>query len=305
MSKTKYFDSLLNEWDSIIKKKKIFSSIKPCSACGSKKFKKIFKKKKLNFVICKNCTHVFINPPIKESVIINHFKKSKTWSYWSNKILNDKKQKKIEKKKYKIGVSFIRALKKEKIKILDIGSASGNFVKIALANKWDITAIEPSVYAYNILKKKYKCKIFNQTFEKSKIKEKYDVITCWASFEYSYNTKKFVEKINNLLNKNGTVIFYISGNSNSLVMKILREKCVGFLFNRINYFNPKSLDILLRKKFKRKKLISDVNNIDLINDFINYNSIYNNKKNNSKLFNQKYIHKEVMGYKFFAAYKKK
>lgn len=206
-----------------------------------------------------------------------------------------------------MGVDFIKSLGKKKIKILDIGSASGNFVKIAQANKWDITAVEPSMHAFKILKKNYNCKIFNQTFEKSKINEKFDIITCWASFEYSYNTKKFIDKISRLLNKNGYVIFYISGNSNSLIMRVLRDKCVGFLFNRVNYFNPKSLHICLKKKFKKKKLISDVNNIDQVNNFINFYPTYEKNKftNILKLFNQKTIINKIMGYKFFAVYEKK
>lgn len=45
MSKSKYFNTLMNEWDSIVKKKN-YSSIRPCPACEGTKFNKIFTKKK-------------------------------------------------------------------------------------------------------------------------------------------------------------------------------------------------------------------------------------------------------------------
>lgn len=306
MSKQKYFDTLQKEWDNILKKKNPYTKIRPCPACNNKKFNKIFIKKKLNFVKCKKCSHVFINPSFKSKIINNHFKNSATWDYWSKKILISKQQRNVEKKKYLEGVKYIKSLKKKNIKILDVGSASGNFVAIAKKNSWNIAAVEPSKFACKLLKKNFNCKVYNDYFENLDIKNKFDVITCWASFEYSYTPIKFVRKIKNLLNKNGTAIFYISGNSNSLIMKILREKCVGFLFNRINYFNPKSLEMILKKNFKKKKILSDVNDLDIIFNYLDYNDPYKEKKfKNSKLFNQKTIKSQVMGYKFLAIYEKK
>lgn len=306
MSKEKYFNALLKEWEIILKKKSPFSKVRSCPTCNKKNYNKIFIKKKLNFVKCENCSHVFINPPLKSIIIDNHFKNSKTWDYWSKKILINKYQKNIEKKKYKEGIKYIKSLKKKNIQILDIGSASGNFVSIAKKNKWNITAVEPSKYACKLLKKKYNCNVHNDNFENLKINNKFDVITCWASFEYSYNPIKFINKLKKLLYKNGTAIFYISGNSNSLVMKILREKCVGFLFNRINYFNPNSLDTILKKNFKKKKIFSDVNDLDIIYNYLNYNNPYLKKKiKNIKLFNEKMIKSQIMGYKFLAIYEKK
>ncbi len=309
MSKKEYFDSLLNEWDLILKKKKPYAKIKPCPVCKKKRIYRIFVKKKLNFVKCENCTHVFINPPFKSTIINNHFRNSVTWDYWSKKILINKQQKIAEKKKYAEGVKYIKSLKKKNLQILDIGSASGNFVGIAKKNGWNISAVEPSKYASQLLKKKYDCKIYNNYFENLDIEKKFDVITCWASLEYSYEPIKFIDKLKRLLNKNGTAIFYISGNSNSLIMKVLREKCVGFLFNRMNYFNPKSLNTILKKKFKKKKIVSDVNNIDIIYDYLNYRKPYLKKKSqnfkNNVLFQEKVIKSQIMGYKFLAIYEKK
>ena len=255
---------------------------------------------------CENCTHVFINPSFKSTIINNHFKNSATWDYWSSKILIDKQQKYVEKKKYLEGIKYIKSLKKKNIEILDVGSASGNFINIAKKNKWNITAVEPSKFACKILSKKYNCKVYNNYFENLKIKKKFDIITCWASFEYSYNPIKFVTKLKNLLNKNGTAILYISGNSNSLAMRVLRERCVGFLFNRINYFNPESLEKILKKDFKKKKILSDVNNLDIVYNYLNYNNPYiKDHFKNPKLFHQKTIKSQIMGYKFLAIYEKK
>jgi 2-polyprenyl-3-methyl-5-hydroxy-6-metoxy-1,4-benzoquinol methylase len=305
MSKQEYFKSLLNEWDLILKKKNPYSKIIPCPVCKKNKFNNIFVKKKLNFVKCENCTHVFINPPFKKTIINNHFKNSVTWDYWSKKILINKQQKIIEEKKYVEGIKYIKSLSKKNLQILDIGSASGNFVGIAKKNGWNISAVEPSRYACELLKKKFDCKIYNNYFENLDFENKFDVITCWASLEYSYEPSKFIDKLKKLLNKNGTAIFYISGNSNSLIMKILRENCVGFLFNRMNYFNPRSLGTILQNKFKKKKIVSDVNNIDIVYNYLNYRNPYLKKKFKKELlFHEKKIKSQIMGYKFLAIYEK-
>ena len=53
-------------------------------------------------------------------------------------------------------------------------------------------------------------------------------------------------------------------------MRTLRSDCLGFVFNRRNYFSPKSLDYLLsRSGFKLKKIFSDNNNLDSLENFLN------------------------------------
>ena len=46
------------------------------------------KKKGLKFVKCKcKSEHIYINPWINESYLLNHFKNSKSWKIWSNEVL--------------------------------------------------------------------------------------------------------------------------------------------------------------------------------------------------------------------------
>jgi 2-polyprenyl-3-methyl-5-hydroxy-6-metoxy-1,4-benzoquinol methylase len=305
--KIKYFNMLMKEWVSLSLKKKIFSKIISCPVCEKKKFTFLFHKINFRFVICNNCTHVFINPYLKKKIIIKHFSLSKTWDVWSNKVLQQKKQKSVENEKYRNGVNFLKKIKKRNLSILDIGSSSGSFISIAIKNSWNIEGIEPSRTCYKFIKKKFNCKIYNSTFEDAKITKQYDVITCWASFEYSINPKLFINKVIQCLKPRGKLILYISGNSKSLVMRILREKCIGYIFNRMNYFNPESLHLLLKKKFNKKLIKSELDNIDIINNHLNYRDPYIKKKDlrNYKFFSKKNILKNLMGYKFLAIYEKK
>ncbi len=308
--KENYFIMLYNEWDKIVSNKQNLKKTKDsCVICNSKKNKTIFIKKKLSFCICSICSHVFINPFIKPKVLEKHFEKSKTWGIWSKKILSNKSQKILEKKKYDLGIKEIKKLKKIK-NILDIGSASGSFLNICKKMGFNVEGIEPSKESANYAKKRYNLNIHNSTFAKFKTNNKYDLITCWASLEYSNTIKQDIKKIKKLLNKKGKLLIYVSGNSNSIIMRILRSDCLGFIFNRRNYFNPKSLNYLLSSSgFKLKKILSDNNNLDSLENYINYQNPYKPFYGNSfvikNYFPKKLVSKKILGYKFLSIYEKK
>ena len=73
----------------------------------------------------------------------------------------------------------------------------------------------------------------------------------------------------------------------------------------MNYFNPRSLGTILQNKFKKKKIVSDVNNIDIVYNYLNYRNPYLKKKFKKELlFHEKKIKSQIMGYKFLAIYEK-
>ena len=142
--KGKYFIQLYNEWDKIVSKKKNIKKTKDnCLVCGSKKNKTIFIKKRLNFCICDRCSHVFINPFLKPKVLERHFQKSKTWEIWSKKVLSDKNQKILERKKYNLGIKEIKKFNNIR-NVLDIGSSSGAFLNLCRKMGFNVKGVEPS-----------------------------------------------------------------------------------------------------------------------------------------------------------------
>ena len=97
-------------------------------------------------------------------------------------------------------------------------------------------------------------------------------------------------------------MIYISGNPSSLIMRVLKEKCLGFVFNRGNYFSPNSLNMLFKKN-KFKKIYQKSSN------FLDYNESYHKPTKNSmaKSFSkelEELILKNLMGYKFLTIFKK-
>ena len=318
-SKKSHFDYLENEWnilnEKIENKEKILIK-KNCPICKKKKFKILFKKKGLNFVQC-NCEakHVFINPSISQKFLEKHFQNSKSWNVWSKKVLKSNENSRLEKYKYSKATEVIKKTYTNKIDILDVGCASGNFINYCNTTyKWNTFGIEPSKGAYSLAIKKNKKNIYNTNFENFSLNKKFDVISFWASFEYCTDIDFVLKKIKTLLKKRGLLLIYISGNSASLLMRLLKEKCIGFVFNRTHYFSPKSLDMLLSKyKFNRIYQESFISETKEIINYLDYYEPYKLAEINSNSFLtpgivkqfDKIILKKMMGYKFLTIYKNK
>ncbi len=314
VSKLKHFDILNYEWRKLernIKKNKKILVNKNCPICKKSNFKILFKKKSLNFVKC-NCksNHIYINPWIKESYLSNHFKNSKSWRIWSKNVLDSKINYKNDLKKYSFIKSFLRKNLKKNFNLLDIGCSSGNFLEFCKKNLTkNCYGLEPSKESFKIATKK-KLNIFNTSIENFKTNKKFDLISFWASLEYCTNIDLVIKKIKKLLNNKGILLIYISGNSSSLIMRLFKEKCVGFIFNRGNYFSPLSLNMLFRKnKFKKIYQKSFISETDAISNYLDYNQAYEKKETSSlnNTFNkqlEKLILQNMMGYKFLMIFKK-
>ena len=94
-NKLKHFDILNHEWKKLeneIKKNKKILNKKVCPICRKSNFTILFKKKGLKFVKCKcKSEHIYINPWINESYLLNHFKIQNPGKFGQMRFSNQKK----------------------------------------------------------------------------------------------------------------------------------------------------------------------------------------------------------------------
>ena len=315
-AKIKHFDILDKEWNSLVDPKtgRVLSRLTEktdCQVCKAKRWKEAFVKKGLQFVRCDKCSHVFINPRLKQKVLNEHFKKSEAWNIWSKKVLTSGKQAQFDKQKYSKALSLMSRgkLKSGNLKLLDVGCSSGAFLNLARNEGWDVYGVEPSKEAAEFARKNYNLNIHRGDFNSFETKSKFDCITFWASLEYNSDVRKTINKANKLLKKGGLLLIFISGNSHSLVMKMLKEECAGFLFNRTHYFSPESIDALVSRKYTLLKRYSIIPEIEPILRYCSYQKPYDKRvkvdisgRDKKQLFSA--IEKYHMGYKFLSIYVK-
>lgn len=131
--------------------------------------------------------------------------------------------------------------------LLDLGCGNGKFLH--LAQKWlpgaELYGIDPSPCAiesaieYGV---NATCESF-ENFDQSSSK-KYEVISMWGVLEHLPNPLEILEKVRNKLVDNGYLIVCVP-NVESLVVKMLWDKCFTFCPQHLWYFDIASLSHLL------------------------------------------------------------
>ena len=233
---------------------------------GCKKIKKIYKKKNFNYFQCLHTKTIFINPRPKPKILEKFYSESKSSEYWFNKFFLPKMKARTN-QIIKPRVNFIvKNFKKYRNKkVLDIGAGVGTFLT-ELKLKWPqihLHALEPSKSMANQCQEK-NITVYKSTIEQANFKKNnFDMITCFELFEHLYDPKLFLKKVYKILNKNG--IFYFT-TLNGLGFDI---QMLGKFSNsiyppyHINFFNPRSIEVLLKKIGFKIILIDTPGKLDL------------------------------------------
>ncbi len=136
---------------------------------------------------------------------------------------------------------------KKKIKLLDVGAATGYFMDIARGNSFDVTGIEISSDAVNKGKEKG-LNIFNGTMENFDPKgKKFDVITLLDVIEHVPDPDNLILKCKDLLNKDGIIVINTPDSGSPYARLLGKRWHLIVPPEHLYYFNRKSLISLLRK----------------------------------------------------------
>ena len=282
--------------------KKIFSNKKNFKninykSWGCKKIIKIFEKKNFKYFQCTETKTIFANPRPKPIILEKFYSDTKSSKFWLNKFFLPKakaRKNKIVKPRVDFVLNNFKRCQSKKI--FDVGSGSGVFLT-ELRKKWPkvkLFALEPSKLMAEKCRSQ-NIKVIESTIEKmGTTNNKFDLITCFELFEHLYEPNLFLKKIYKLLNKNG--IFYLTTlNGMGFDIQLLGKNSNSiYPPYHINFFNPKSIELLL-KKIGFKILIVDTpgkldlsiveNNFSLLKGEIKF-FIKSLQKNTSKIYKE-------------------
>ena len=258
---------------------------------GCKNIKKIFIKKNFNYFQCKDTNTIFANPRPKPEILEKFYSNTKSSNYWLNKFFLPKikaRKKKIVKPQVNF---FIKNFNKYKEKsFLDIGAGFGLFL-LELKKKWpkvSLSALEPSKSMANECRNNG-IEVYESTIEKIKLNKKIDVITCFELFEHLHDPKFFLKKVYSLLNKNG-IFYFTTLNGMGFDIQLLGKNSNSiYPPYHINFFNPKSIELLLTKIGFNVILIDTPGKLDLSIVENNINLLPKSKK----ILFKKFINKKI------------
>lgn len=234
----------------------------PCQVCNGKNIKIIKKSKKRyneisefdlddiykassssfdydQIVKCNTCSFVFINPRLPKNLIEKFYSQGEDINFSSQNTERIKTfEKSILKLQKKIGINF------QSLNCLDVGSASGAFLKACNNLKINCKGIEPNIEMVAFAKKEYQVDIKQGFLNSSSFDEKFDIIFFWDVLEHVYDLPHTLEIISGYLKKGGYLIVNYPCYS-SKIAKILGNKWPFWLSVHLSYFEKTTLNRLL------------------------------------------------------------
>lgn len=182
--------------------------LKKCNFCGDSNRGIIYRFERQRIVCCDTCHLIYLDKQridLKNLYDRGYYLKSES-SVVAN-YTDYKNQEKVVKENFRFAYKFIeRNMDSGKNTLLDIGAGFGYFIKY-LPKKIQCKVIEVSKEAAEAIRSNTNAKVYEGNFLDVNIKNKFNMIVSFDVIEHQNNLKKYLNKVNLLLKKNGMFMF--------------------------------------------------------------------------------------------------
>ena len=220
-----------------------------CPACGSSKKKFEFNKYDFNFVKCKECKTVYMNPRATKEILNEFYSNSIQYEYWNKYIFpasRKMRMKRIFRPRVEKIIDICKAKNIKKDLIVEIGSASGMFTEeLKLNGNFKrIIGIEPGK-AQAETSKSVGVEIIESTLENlTSLDEKANILCSFETIEHVFSPKLFLQKCYEIMGSNSLLILTCP-NYEGFDISEMGVNSESLDAEHINLFNPNSIKILL------------------------------------------------------------
>lgn len=240
-------EAIIEDIKFLIERKNDFISI-DCPTCGTENSKIEIEKNGFTYFECSNCNMLYMSPRPSEKILSEFYPNSRLYEVFNTYIFPTSSETRKE-KLFKPRVQKVLELsKKYKIvtdSILEIGSGFGFFLEELVNQKIfnRVVGTEASNSLFETAKSK-EYDVYNGILENLKIDEKFNFVASFEVIEHVFNPVNFLKKVHALLDNNGVILLSFP-NYDGFDIGILREKSSAIDHEHLNYFNEKSISLLL------------------------------------------------------------
>jgi 2-polyprenyl-3-methyl-5-hydroxy-6-metoxy-1,4-benzoquinol methylase len=188
---------------------------------------------------CDNCSHHFANPIVNPNLLNKYYSEINSEYYNISDAVN------YDSDELKDEHDFIVRKIEEIIdhgNVIEIGCGFGFLLEKFDPGRWNRYGVEPSPYAYNILKRKKMFSTFNGYFTDYTFgSTKFDVVLLFDVIEHLHDPNSLIELIKNRITPNGIIVIG-TGNIGSINAIIGGSRWNYFSsFEHISFFSVKSI----------------------------------------------------------------
>jgi hypothetical protein len=223
-----------------------------CPACGEVgKF--TFNKNGFNFDECGSCKTLYVSPRPDKKSFDNYYTDSNSTQFWATtfyKATEKNRREKIWKPKAKLIVEKISQYADDTKCIVDIGGGYGVFMEEVLELKnINGIVIEPSKFLSDICRNKGLTVIekFLEDMNRDDLPKNKKTFVSFELFEHLHNSKSFLEVLYNLMNSGDSFIFTTLSGMGVDIQSLWEDSKAVSPPMHLNFFNPKSIELLLKK----------------------------------------------------------
>lgn len=232
-----------------------------CDLCGEDNYQPILSGRDLynnlpgNFTVvkCNNCGFVFTNPRPSQQELAQYYPDSAGYFNPELETAPIENLDSLSKRNREIaGVpNFV-----PDGKLLDVGCSYGLFLRQMANLGWTVLGIEQNRKAAEFGRARHGVTIINDTFENTRLEEKFDAITLRMVLEHMPSPSRVLEKVNRCLEENGQLIVIVPDFS-GLEFRLYRQYCYALqLPTHLNHFTPDSLRRICEEHgFRLEKIV--------------------------------------------------
>ena len=276
-----------------------------CPVCASTPGPGLFVKDGFRHVKCPECGLIYVSLILREDVMEKYWREEMAWLG----VLNSGPQMELDKAKFTYGLEVAEShlTADHGRRLLDIGTGSGLFVRLADEAGWQTTALEFNQESTKKLRHEG-FEVIVKPLEMADLPtDSFDLISLWEVLEHLPEPRLILKEIIRILAPGGVLIILVP-NMESMVTRLLHEKSNTFGgHSHLNHFNLKSLLRLVESVgLEAAEYETIITELGTINNHLSFNDPY--QGDSAQVWEElspKLIHERLWGSRLLLIAKKK
>ncbi len=280
-----------------------YAQKRPCPLCGAppERARVIFVKFGFHYRRCLDCGVTYVSPMLRPDVLIKSYEQSEFNDNWMRTLMGEIEQG-FNRPKFELGIRQIEDAVGGKGRLLELGSAVGQFLEIARDAGWRVTGIEFNAVGADHCRARGLEVLREPLTDDSFPPGSFDAVAMWEVLEHVIDPRQIVRASARALRPGGALLVVVP-NVDSLAAQIMGEHSNMFRGTaHLTMFNAATLGRLFEEEgfevAHRSTLISE---ISVINNYLHYEDPYLGEAPTRHPIFEKlteaFIHEHLLGYK--------
>jgi SAM-dependent methyltransferase len=245
-----------------------------CPLCGSDSHAQLFVKRGFTFVRCRDCSLVFSNPQVDESLVLEEYRAGSANDLWVD-VLTSERQLELDRAKFARILDELEPYRGEG-RLLDVGCSIGLFLRLAVDRGWTGRGIEFGERALAYARERFGLTVTDEPLTEAGFEpDSFDAVTLLSVLEHTNAPRQMLRDVARVLRPGG-VLYVIVPNVDSLACRVLHERAATFDGrNHLVYFSPATLrDTLAREGYDAVSTHTHVASLDPVLEWLAYEEPY-------------------------------